>query len=415
MPDSTPPPPVPPAPQCAANVPRLYAFRFLRDFLLIMPAIVPVYLACGLGPAEILLVQAIFSAAALAFEVPSGYLADVVGRRRALLLGSACMTLGLGGYALADRFLLFAAAEVVLAFGYSLMSGTESALLFDSLQAAGTPARYRRLEGRAEALTRLGTAGAAVLGGLLAGVALRLPFVVNVGTAAVMVLLAASLVEPPRRTLDGRAPVREVLRIFRETVADRRLQPALLLSAALFATGVVGIWGYFLRLTGTGIGVLSYGAYFAAFQAASAAGAVGAERLVRWFGPRGVYAVLLAVPGALVACAASPAAWPVLLTPLAAAAWGCSTPLLLAVLNRRLPSDRRATVLSINALGGRVLFVLLGPAFGLLAERVSDRAAFAALAGAFVALAAAAAALLRRAGRPPGDATTAPGSAKPEA
>lgn len=85
-----------------------------------------------------------------------------------------------------------------------------------------------------------------------------------------------------------------------------------------------------------------------------------------------------------------------LLTPLAAAAWGCSTPLLLAALNRHVPSERRATVLSVNALGGRVLFVTLGPAFGLLAERVSDRVAFAALAGTFVLLAGAAAALLRR-------------------
>jgi MFS family permease len=396
MPDRTPPSVAAGAPPCARNVPRLYAFRFLRDFLLIMPAIVPVYLASGLGPLQILLVQAIFSAAALLFEVPSGYLADVVGRRRALLLGSACLTLGLGGYALADRFALFAAAEVVLAFGYSLLSGTESALLFDSLQATGAPSRYRKLEGRAEALTRLGTATAAVLGGGLAAVALRLPFLVNVGTAAVMVLLAASLVEPPRQALAGRAPVREVLRIVRETVADRRLQPTLLLSAALFATGVIGIWGYFLRLTGTGITLLSYGVYFAAFQAASAAGAAGAERLVRWCGPRGVYAVLLAVPGVLAACAASPAAWPVLLTPLAAAAWGCSTPLLLAVLNRHVPSDRRATALSVNALGGRVLFVVLGPVFGVLVERCSDRAAFAALAGCFLLLAGAAAVLRRR-------------------
>jgi hypothetical protein len=56
-------------------------------------------------------------------------------------------------------------------------------------------------------------------------------------------------------------------------------------------------------------------------------------------------------------------------------------------------------VLSVNALGGRVLFVALGPAFGLLAERASDRVAFAALAGAFVVFAGLAAALRRRAPR----------------
>lgn len=77
-----------------------------------------------------------------------------------------------------------------------------------------------------------------------------------------------------------------------------------------------------------------------------------------------------------------------LLTPLAAAGWGFSAPLLLNVLNRHIDSDRRATVLSVSALLGRVLFVAVSPIFGLLSDRISDRAAFGFLVGVFAALAA---------------------------
>jgi MFS family permease len=60
---------------------------------------------------------------------------------------------------------------------------------------------------------------------------------------------------------------------------------------------------------------------------------------------------------------------------------------LLNVLNRHIDSDRRATVLSVSALLGRVLFVVVSPIFGLLSDRISDRAAFGFLVGVFAVLA----------------------------
>jgi predicted MFS family arabinose efflux permease len=372
------------------NIPRVYAFRFLRDFLLIMPAIVPVYRSCGLDATQILLVQAIFSAAGLSFEVPSGYLADVLGRRRALLIGAVGMAAGMAAYGLANSFWLFAGAEVVLAFGYSLFSGTESALIFDTLKADNRETEYTRIEGKAEAWTRVGSAIAAVAGGLLAAVWLRLPFFANAGTAAVMLVIAFTLVEPPRPTLTSRSSIRQILHISRESLADPRLLPVMVFSAGILAVGVIGIWGYFLRLTNHGITVASYGIYFAVFQCVSGAAAAGSSKLARVFGPRGSYALLAVIPAVLLAFACTAAPWPVLLTPLAAATWGFSAPLLLNVLNRHITSDRRATVLSVSAMLGRMLFVVVAPIFGLLTDHVSGQAAFGFLAGAFAVLAGAA-------------------------
>ena len=307
------------------NIPRLYGFRFLRDFILIMPAIVPVYRSCGLDATQILLVQAIFSAAGLLFEVPSGYLADVLGRRRALLMGTVGMAAGMAAYGLANSFWLFAGAEVVLAFGYSLFSGTESALIFDTLKAEARETQYTRIEGRAEAWTRVGAATAAVAGGLLAAVWLRLPFFANAGTALVMLAIALTLVEPPRPTLQARTPLREILRISRESLADARLLPIMVFSAGLFVVGVVGIWGYFLRLTNRGITVASYGVYFAVFQGASAAAAASATTLERVLGLRGCYALLAVIPAVLLALAGTAAPLPVLFTP-SAVPRSCQSP-----------------------------------------------------------------------------------------
>jgi MFS family permease len=380
------------------NIPRLLALRFLSDFVLVMPAIVPVYRHAGLSATEIMLVQAVFSAAGLAFEVPSGYLADVAGRRRALLIGMVAQAVAFSVYGIARGFWAFAAAEVALAFAYSLLSGTASAILFDSLHAAGDQERYHRMEGRAEAFTRMGTAVAAILGGLLAAVSLRLPFAVNVATALVGLGIVRTLVEPPREQLPSHAPLREILKISRETLRDRRLQGTMLLSGALFAAGITGIWGFFMRLSGEGISVAAYGLYFALFQAASAAGAATSDRISRLLGRRGSIVALAVVPATLLACALDGSWRPILLTPLSGAAWGFSTPFLLNVLNQKIESGRRATVLSASAMLGRVLLVILGPAFGWLSDHYSDRAAFGALAVVFLLLAAVAGLLHRRAG-----------------
>lgn len=378
------------------NVPRLLAFRFLSDFILVMPAIVPVYRQAGLSATEIMLVQAIFSAASVAFEVPSGYLADVAGRRRALLGGMTFQALAMAAYGLARGFWTFAAAEVALAFAYSLLSGTASAILFDSLRAVGDEARYHRMEGRSEALTRLGTAVASVLGGFLAAASLHVPFAVNAATAIAGFLIVRGVVEPPRERLTGHQPLRELLRVSADALRDRRLQPTMLLSAALFTAGITSIWGYFMRLASEGISVAAYGLYFALYQAASAAGAATSHRVSGFLGRRGSVAALAIVPLTLAACALDGSWRPILLTPLASAAWGFSTPLLLELLNRNIDSQRRATVLSVSAMIGRILLVVVGPAFGWLSDRVSDRAAFGALAGVTVLLAAGAAALHRR-------------------
>lgn len=383
------------------NIPRLLAFRFLSDFIVVMPAIVPIYREAGLSATEIMLVQAIFSAAGLAFEVPSGYLADVAGRRRALLGAMAAQALAFTAYGVARGFWTFAAAEIVLAFGYSLLSGTASAILFDSLRATGDEARYHRMEGRSEALTRLGTAVAAILGGFVAAVSLRIPFAVNVATAVAGFAIVRGVVEPPRERLASHQPLRDLLRISAEALRDRRLQAPMVLGAALFATGIIGIWGYFLRLSGRGITVASYGVYFALFQAAAALGAASSARISGLLGPRGSVALLAVVPLTFLAFAADGSALPVLLTPLAAAVWSFSGPFLSSHLNRHIASDRRATVLSVSAMLGRILMVAGGPGFGWLLDRYSDRVAFGALAGVFLALAAAAAVLHRRAPRDP--------------
>ena len=82
---------------------------------------------------EIMGLQAIFGLVIALLEFPSGYLADRVGYRSALLLGALGSLAGWTAHATATSFWTVAGAEVLLAAGLSLISGADTALLYESL------------------------------------------------------------------------------------------------------------------------------------------------------------------------------------------------------------------------------------------------------------------------------------------
>ena len=85
----------PPTPrQLARNIRRTLAFSFLQVFMVLMPVIVLFFESRGLRLSEVLLLQAWFAGLVLVLEVPSGYLADLLGRKRTLVVGTCSVASG---------------------------------------------------------------------------------------------------------------------------------------------------------------------------------------------------------------------------------------------------------------------------------------------------------------------------------
>jgi MFS family permease len=116
-----------------SNIWKLNADRFIASFWLFAPILVSYYEANGLNASEVYLIQAVFALALAFCEVPTGYFSDVVGRKAALIIGAILIPAGIATYALTSSFWGFVLAEILLAIGLSLRSGTDSALLYDSL------------------------------------------------------------------------------------------------------------------------------------------------------------------------------------------------------------------------------------------------------------------------------------------
>src|SRR3954462_3790485 len=161
-----------------------HVYRFLSTSYLFLPVLVKFFQQRGLDFTEIALLNSVYALTAIAFEVPTGALADRFGRCRAMLLGALLMAMGcvvdFGG----DGFWSFAVGEGLLALGMTLTSGADSAYLFDLLRAAGREHEDRRREGTATAAKLSGAALALVAGGLLGKHDLALTYLVTAAVCA---------------------------------------------------------------------------------------------------------------------------------------------------------------------------------------------------------------------------------------
>ncbi len=378
------------------NLRRLLAMKFLGDFLPIAPVLVPYYKANGLDSTQIFTIQAIFHLAVLLLEVPSGYLADVIGRRKTLVFGALFFPLGMAAYAAGRGFAAFVLAEAVLAVSVSMRTGCDSALLFDSLKALGREEEYKRFEGRCALLARAGTAVSSVGGGAAASLFLRLPFLANAASALLMPPLAFTLVEPEREARRSANPLRDLLLICRRCLADPRTRPVVLFCGLLMACQLTGLWAYFLLYRELGIGVGWFGVLFALYQLAGALGGGWAHAWGERLGSQTMLALALLSPLFFLLLGLFPSAWLLPLVPANALLWNLAYPVLLEKLNRAVSSDVRATVLSLASMAGSVAFILVSPLFGRLADGVSLSAAFVALGGFFLLAGAPLVAAMRR-------------------
>ena len=107
---------------------------FIAAFSGVGAFLMPFYKSNNLSNTQILLLQSIFLITATVAEIPTGVLADKIGRKISVLTGNLTYSLGMLFYFLGKNFYIFAAAEILMGTGRAFNSGADEALLYDSLK-----------------------------------------------------------------------------------------------------------------------------------------------------------------------------------------------------------------------------------------------------------------------------------------
>ncbi len=377
------------------NIRAIYLLGFFTGFLVVVPVFVPLLQGYGLSMSQVMQTQALFALTIALCEVPSGYIADIWGRRNAILVGSACNALGFFSLLWADNFVDFLIYEFILGVGFSLVSGADLALLYDT----EVYLRERGIRGgprASKSLSRLISVEAAASGA--AGIAASLLLlwsmdgvvIVQAFTGFAPFLLALLLIEAPRpiaeKELNGHSD------------NARRIVDLLLFGKPVvfwtaFAITVFGLlavyvfWIYQKYWELQGVPLEYFGYIWAAFALTVSLSARFSDALEQRLGYRQVMVLIaiLALTGLL--GMALGAGWLGVIFGLTIQiSRGLSMSLFYEALNQRVPGEFRATVNSLVSLGVRSTFIVTGPLLGIALDTQGMQATLMGLLAIFTPL-----------------------------
>ncbi len=367
------------------RVRRYYAFQVLVAFQLWSP-FWSLWLFDRLNNDYFLgtLVDMVFWIVSLAVAMPAGAFADRYGRKRAVVIGVGVWMAGIVLFGFAGDFLAFSLANAVWALGAGFMWGAGSAYLYDTLAEVHAEARYPTLSSRAAMYSFIGTAIASMCGGILVASSGRLnfPLVFYAIPGLGAVALGLSFQEPtvPREPEPNLfAQVRSGLRT---TARNRQIVLIIIFQVLIgFVTYMMGFFRpKFMDQIVQGDFAL-IGLIYAGFFVVAALSGRTVDRILDRFGESGglVLVSLLIFPPFLLIYLVAQGFFPpdialvlgVLTQVPDYVFWGIESPLITTILNRRVGSKDRATVLAINSFFSTLIIAFAEPVVGQVATTYS--------------------------------------------
>lgn len=378
------------------TAPTYYALQVGSNWGWFLGPFYPLFLlSLGLSFTEASAVLATYFITTLLFEVPTGAVADLYGRRVSFLASCVVRTGAFLLYYFADGFADCLVAEAVDAIGTALSSGALEAWVIDEMEAEGDPRPADRLFASANVWMRSVMALAGIVGTLVATIDIYLPWLVGAAGYATTFFFAlafmhetrlpnaagrdaaATAAQPGsvarRRTLAGlvAAAGSNLATTLREAVSEVLASPTVRLLCLLTVGTAFGVmpvyfgWPAFLDDM-VGGDLLQLGFVWAAVSLASALGSASVPAALRVADRPQLLALTMALRGAgiVLVALATGVGQALLGLILLETGLGLSHPIFQSWVNEHVGTERRATVLSLVQMsftsGGAVGLLLLG-------------------------------------------------------
>ncbi|MDP1721826.1 MAG: MFS transporter [Candidatus Gottesmanbacteria bacterium] len=359
----------------AKNIKLLSWLNFCTDFVFFAPVAI-LYFAHVTG--SYALGMSIFSIAYVSsamFEVPTGIISDLVGRKKTTILGAlsavACVLL----YAIGGSYWVLATGSLFQGLSRAFYSGNNDALLHDTLREIGKENEYHTYLGKTGSMFQLALAIAAVIGGILAARSYALVIWASVIPQIGAFIIALLLVEPKRISSESTNVLHHLSVSMKYFVQNRKLRMLSIASALRFGLGESG---YLLRSAFVitlwplwAIGIASFlgniGAAISYYFAGKVITKYTPYKVLNFeiLSNRIINFVALLFPTVL-----SPA-----LMSIPSLLFGVGSVALGSLFQREFTQSQRATMGSLNALLGHGVFGICSIAVGLIADRFDARVA----------------------------------------
>ncbi len=370
----------------SSNINKIIIIRFCRNFHLYIHAYALLLLARGLTLVQISLIESIVIGTIFLTEVPTGVLADRVGRKWSIFAATVLLMSAEFIFIFARSFEWYILVALLTGTGFAFASGAVEALVYDSLPPKNREEAMKRAMGRVNSWGQIAFVIAPIIGGLIIGDASVEKFIPAIALTVVALLIGAivclTLREPAADSSETRTGSMTLLRdgvhLLRHHQRLRRLAMLVIFTTPITSSLVTTLGPPYLTQNDAapfmaGV-VLSVGSLLAAFTQRYA------YKLEEWLGQGRAIALLILLPGAmywLLAAVAGPAAT-VLVMIVMYGVNDMKAPLFSAYQNAFIESKNRATVLSLINMFLNLFAAIAMPIFAAIAET--------SLASAFIAM-----------------------------
>ena len=372
------------------NVGLDYVHTFLSNMNM-QSSIWVLYLAyCGLHLAQIGLLEGIYHATSIVCEIPSGAAADLWGRKRCMILSNLCIAVSCVIMLFSKSFGWFAVSFAVQALGNNLNSGSEEALVYDSMKCLGQEEHYMSVYGRINVLIEVAQGLATVAGGVLAEFSYFWCYAACVVIAVLALLPVLWMAEPLQygeaadtagEGVEDAAEGTPAQRTTRETVKHHFAVSACILQKDVRIGKIIGFYSvvfaahtllffysqqYFADL---GYNKVQISVIMLLVGGASCLGALVSEKMYRWFGKKCLIPETVIIAGAILCYGAGKADVAAVALMCAGFANAALYPIQSDSLNALIPSEQRATLISVDSMCFSIAMIVLFPLAGALADR----------------------------------------------
>jgi MFS family permease len=367
------------------NVLRLYIIVFFHNLI---PAYVIERLFWenrGMTVLMVVFCEIIYAGTVVIFEIPSGILADKVGRKRLLVIGAIFSVLEFLILLFAFHFWTFALVVFLAGISKACTSGALNALLYDSLKESYKQNSFEKIIGRMNSLDLIASLIAALSGSVVAGY-FGFEFNYIISAASMLIALGFTMVlkDPPgiwKRKEGVRESKSTLNDLLSQSIEFYRVNHRLVLiifhAMAVMAcvTYLDEFWQLYLNEIGTI--VMFFGVFSAIISLVRIPGNLIAAWLIKHTNEE---IIILAVLGittlAFFIAVILPGPVGLSMIILIFLASGVIDPVITGSLHHKGSSEIRATIDSIKSMMERAITFILGIGFGIFSSNSSVIAGF---------------------------------------
>ncbi|MBW3014878.1 MFS transporter [Candidatus Woesearchaeota archaeon] len=350
------------------NIHIMFALYVIGGLMFFLPVLALYYEESLFTATNVAIIFAVSSVSFALFEIPTGAISDLFGRKRTIVLGNLFALSGLVFLYYGGSMFMFVMYALFNSFGRALMSGTDSALMYDTLMDEKKEHMFKKVIGTCHALWPVGATIGSVLGGYMAAVSLKTPIAYTFIPFGVATLLTLFLKEPLYEK-EQHSVVTHMKESFKVIFHNKQV---LLLMVGMFILMAFGESIHMLKplfLEFKDIPIRYFGIIYGFVFGVSAVGHYLSHDVSEKIGDKNTLLVAtFTMPLFIILAALFDKYVAIVFLVLSSVPFGLRRPVIELMLNKEVSSQRRATIISTGSFMEQLGLTVFVPIVGYMAD-----------------------------------------------